>query len=157
MKKIVIALLLAVVLVLGSLLFKTAMGNIYNGFPMEKENLSKHEVPLYLYIFFSKNSCRDCLEVIGVLNELPAQFKVIGVVPGDELKEEDLIRRLTGSKFPLLGGDNYRKFAPPYSPSIVGLSKKGTINFVLPAVPGEKEYLAKFLTTFYRKVLPSIM
>ncbi|MCP4215895.1 MAG: hypothetical protein GY765_14675 [bacterium] len=95
--------------------------------------------------------------MIDVLNDLPPQFKVIGVVPGHELKEEDLLRRMTGANFPLLSGAKCRKFAPPYSPSIVGLSKKGTINFVLPAVPGEKEYLAKFLTTFYRKVLPSIM
>lgn len=81
-----IVFLLTVILVLSSLLYKNGRQSIYKNFPLIENENPGDEVALFIYIFFSKQNCRDCLQIIAVLNRLQPPFKAIGVVPGDELK-----------------------------------------------------------------------
>lgn len=154
MKNYIIGTLAVIILVLASLMYKNEMSP-RSRFPVLEENQGGDvEVTVSLYLFFSKNNCVDCLEVIRVLNNLPPQFKVFGIVPEGQLKNEEELRYLTGAAFPLMSPAKYRKHIPWYTPSIVGVSPKGDIAFVLPGVPGEKEYLRKFLESLYGKLYP---
>ena len=74
-----------------------------------------------------------------------------------ELENEEELRRVTGAKFPLIGLEKYKKYIPPYAPSILGISQMGKLYFVLPGVPKEKEYVEQFLTEFYNKVYPTLI
>ncbi len=157
MRKHVILLLLVAILALASVIYKIGHKNIYREMPSVREQDSKKEAVLQLNFFFSKHNCIECLEVIDVLNQLPGQFIVTGIVPAGELESEAELRNITGATFPLTNLSKYVKYAPPYSPSIVGVSKKGRICFVLPAVPEGKGYLENFLTHFYYKAYPLLM
>jgi hypothetical protein len=92
MKNYVIAVLIVVILALSSLIYKyynTENKTLSVVYPVEFEELDKGP-KLYLYVFFSKKNCQDCLGIIEVLNVLPrSQFVVKGVVPDNELKEID--------------------------------------------------------------------
>ncbi len=155
MKNYLIAFLLVVILLLSSFLYKNSRStqdSIYCGFPLtDFEQSDDGDVSLHLFLFFSKNNCPPCLKIIEVLNSLPSQFKVIGIVPEHELKKEQEIREQTGAAFKLIGIKNYKKFSTLYTPSLIGVSGKGKIYFVIPGVPGEKEYLKEFLESFYTK------
>ena len=94
------------------------------------------------------------MEIVEVLNRLQEPFVVIGVVSDLELKDEALLRKKTGVKFPLVSNSKYKMYIPRYSPAIVGTSQKGEIFFVMPGVPGEKEYIENFLYGLYYKLLP---
>jgi hypothetical protein len=111
------------------------------------------DVPLYLYVFFSKRNCHDCLQVIRELNHLETPYIVTGIVPQDELNDEKELRVITGAVFPLVGMDQYNQFLPWYTPSIIGVSPDGIILFTLPAVPGQSDYINKFLDSLYGKLL----
>jgi len=158
MKNYIVVGLLVIILVLSSLLYKKGKTTVPRKFPVQKEevaNKSKVEVPLLLYIFFSKNNCRDCLEVIKVLNNLPPHFLVKGIVPRDELKDEQELRSITGAEFPIVSHTKYKKYIPWYTPSIIGASPiSGHIVFSLPGVPGSKEYVIQFLESLYEKAYP---
>ncbi|NIR04015.1 MAG: hypothetical protein GTN82_01150 [Candidatus Aminicenantes bacterium] len=158
MKNYIIGTLAVVILVLASIIYKNELSpSPRNRFPVSEETKSvdaEIEVPLYLYVFFTKRNCIDCLEIIGALNNLPPQFKVFGIVLEHELKDEKELRRLTGAAFPLMSASKYKKYIPWYTPSITGVSPTGDILFVLPGVPGEKEYLSNFLDSLYAKVYP---
>ncbi|HLP44374.1 MAG TPA: hypothetical protein VK469_00400 [Candidatus Kapabacteria bacterium] len=157
MKNYVIGVLGAIILVLISIIYKNEI-SLRNRIPIPvgTKNLDE-EVHLILYIFFSKNNCPDCLEIIDLLNNLPSYFVVFGIVPGNELKEEKELRRITNASFPLIDNLKYRKYIPWYTPTIIGISPtNGDVLFTLPGVPGEKEYLGNFLESFYRKSYPFI-
>ena len=151
MKKYIIAVLMVIILVLASLLYKQSKTLAPKKFPvLEEISGNRVEVPLILYVFFTKKSCSDCLEVIRVLNDLPPHFIVRGIVPANELADEKDLRRITGATFPLLSHIKYKRFIPWYKPSIVGVSPNtGDIIFTLPGVPGGKEYLVDFLESLY--------
>ena len=155
MKNYLIGLLIVAILLLSSFLYKnshTTQDGIYHGFPLTGiEQSGDTDVPLYLFLFFSERNCPPCLEIIEVLNSLPPQFKVAGVNPEHELKREKEVRQNTGAAFELIGIKNHRKFATLYTPSLIGVSGKGKIYFVIPGVPGGKEYLKEFLESFYEK------
>ncbi len=152
MNKYIIAVLLTGILVLGSFLFRANRRPVYTGFPVHEEAAKNNDAPiLNLYLFFSKNDCISCIEIIQVLNKLPAQYKVVGFVPEAQLKDEDEIKRKTGAAFELRSRSRYKKYIPYYTPTIIGVSQKGTIFFILPGVPDEIEYLEKFLDSFYIK------
>ena len=159
MKNYVIGTLAVIILVLASVMYKNEKLP-RSRFPVAAENKSgetESEVHLYLYVFFSKNNCIDCFEVIGVLNNLPPHFRVFGVVPEDQLKEEKELRRITTATFPLLSPAKYKKHIPWCTPTIIGVSPKGNIVFILPGVPGEKEYLQDFLESLYTKLYPTFL
>lgn len=152
MKNYLIGLLVVIILVLSSLLYKKSVITVDKKFPvLEKQEKSDIEVPLYIYAFFSKKSCFECIGFIEVLNNLPPQFIVYGVVPAEELKDEKEIRQMSGAQFPLLSASKYKRYIS-WSPSFIGVSPKGDVLFALPGIRGEKEYVAKFLDSLYNEV-----
>ncbi|MFC2146171.1 hypothetical protein ACFLRT_02290 [Acidobacteriota bacterium] len=156
MKNYIIGVLVVIIVVLSSLLYKKDKTSIPKRFPaLEEVNKSDAEVPLILYVFFSKRNCLDCMEGIRVLNDLPPHFIVRGVVPKSELEDEEELRGITGAEFPLMSVSEYKKYIPWYTPSITGVSPiDGRIIFTLPGVPGEKDYLENFLESLYVKLYP---
>lgn len=155
MKNYVIGTLAVIILVLSSLLYKESRTPVTPTFPLvETSKKIDVEVPFFLYVFFKKNNCRDCMEFIEVLNELPAHFIVTGIVPENELKEEIELREITGAKFHLISSKKFKKNIPWYTPTTIGVSPNGDLVFTLPGVPGEKEYLKTFLESLYGKLYP---
>jgi thioredoxin-related protein len=139
---------------MGTLLYKLSKTTALDKFPIEQsaEKSIAGEPHFYIFIFFSINNCPVCLESIKVLNELKSPFIVTGIVPRNELKKEKEIRSATGAAFKLVSlKESYKKFNPHYAPTIFGVSGKGHILFILPGVPGQKEYLYNFLVEFYGK------
>ena len=154
MKNYIIGFLAICLAVLISFMYKDSKTPILRKFPIENkpDRATSGEPPLYLYIFFSRNNCPDCLEAIQVLNELHPPFEVKGIVPGNELKNIADLKNTTGATFKLIGfKDAHKPFNPNYTPSIFGVSGSGKILFIIPAVPGEKKYLYDFLVNFYSK------
>ena len=145
MKNCIVVLLVVIVLVLSSFLYKRNRLSYYQYFPMHEIKDEENRATLYLFLFFSKQNCKPCLEVIETLNRLPNEFKIIGIVPDRELTDEAKLREITGIRFELRGAKKYKKFIPPYAPTLFGVSKNKTILFVLPGIPHEKEYLKQFL------------
>ena len=97
---------------------------------------------------------RDCLEIIDSLNTFETPFKVIGVVPDNELKNKMELRSQTGVEFQLINTNKYKRYITPYTPSVIGVSRRGRIFFILPAVPKIKEFFEFYLDAFYQKTLP---
>ena len=92
------------------------------------------------------------MEAVQVLNKLSPPFVVTGIVPDEELKQENDFRKATGATFKLLPyNTGYKKFNPHYTPTIYGVSASGRVLFILPGVPEQKDYLANFLMNFYGK------
>ena len=150
--------MIVIVLALSSFIYKSKQSNIYERFPFEQlVDLEGIETPFYLFLFFSKQNCAPCLDVIEVLNQVPEHFKVIGIVPERELIDEEDLRDITGVNFKLIGHKKYERFIPQYAPTIVGVSQNNKIFFVLPGVPYEKEYFEKFLAEFYQKAYPLLV
>jgi hypothetical protein len=158
MKNYIITILAVCLLISISLLYKGETKRIFKDFPSSNiEKSEEIEGPLHLYLFFSRDNCADCLEVIDVLNTLPEHFLVKGVVPEKELASEDALRKKSGAMFPIIGLNGYRKFSPYYWPTLIGVTKSNKILFVLPGVPNEKKYLEEFLNPFYRRVYPLLI
>jgi len=83
---------------------------------------------------------------------------VTGIVPTSELKNETELRQISGATFNLIAYKSfYKKFNPNYTPAIFGVGSNGKILFVLPGVPGEKEYLYNFLSNFYGKSIELLL
>lgn len=158
MKKYIILLLIVLILVLSSYIYKLYRLNIYRNFPSnELQTIKNIEAPLFLFLFFSIHNCESCLEIIEVLNRLPKYFIVIGIVPENELLKEEELREKTGVQFKLISLKKYLKFLPLYAPTLCGVSKNKKLLFVLPGVPYGKNYLKKFLFEFYEKAYPLLI
>jgi hypothetical protein len=156
MKNYLIGTLAAIILLLASILYKNSL-TTDGTFPIQEETKTRAgevEVPMFLYIFASKRNCQDCMEVINVLNDLPPQFIVTGIVPKRELENEKEFRAITGAAFPLESSAKYKKLLPWYVPTIIGVSPTGKVLFTLPGVPGETAYLKNFLDSLYGKIYP---
>ncbi|HLP44955.1 MAG TPA: hypothetical protein VK469_03365 [Candidatus Kapabacteria bacterium] len=155
-KNCIIGFLFVCILVIFSFMYKDSRSPILGKFPVQQQPLTNApgDTPLYLYFFFSKSHCPVCLEAIEVVNELPPQFVVTGIVPVNELKNEMDFRNATGATFKLITfNESYRRFVPHYAPVIFGVRGNGDILFILPGVPGEKKYLYDFLIDFYSRSL----
>ena len=88
MKNYIIGVLVVIIVVLSSLLYKQDKNSFPKRFPaLEEAKAGDAEVPLILYVFFSKRNCLDCMEGFEVLNKLPPHFIVRGIVPKKELEE----------------------------------------------------------------------
>lgn len=158
MKNYIIILLLVCILVISSYYFRLNKIIILNKFPANDLNpIEGVDSPLFLFLFFSSKNCLPCLEIIEVLNNLPKNYQVIGIVPENDLLYESELRDLTGAQFALRSFKNYEKYAPRYAPSLVGVSRSKKILFVLPGVPKEKEYLEGFLHELSRKAYPILI
>jgi thioredoxin-related protein len=152
MKYYVIAFLVVSLVVLGTFYYKLAKTPALDRFPIENPvgKIESGEPPLYIFIFFSRNNCPVCLDVIQELNKLQPPLVVYGIVPGKELENEKDLRNATGATFKLIPFKNiYKRFRPHYFPTTFGVSGKGRVLFVLPGVPDEKDYIKNFLATFY--------
>jgi hypothetical protein len=156
MKNYIIAILAVCLLVSISFIYKIEQKLPFDNFPgcHQDKKIEDVENPLFLYFFFSGSNCMDCLEIIDVLNTVPEQFIVLGVVPDKELKNEAELRARSGASFDLIGAKNFKKYSPHYWPTLMGISKGNRVMFVLPGVPNEKEYLVNFLEEFYKKAYP---
>lgn len=155
MKNYVIGLLLVIIILLGSLLYKINQRDIYHGFQdVMNDNEGDIENPFYLFFFFSYKNCSPCLEIIYVLNNLPHPFVVIGVVKPEELRDESFLRNELDITFRIISISKLKKYIPPYWPTIIGVNQNRKIYFILPSVPNEKEYLEEFLTIFYERANP---
>jgi len=160
MKNYVIAFLAICVVVALSFMFKNFHNPILDEFPMGHtlKTGNNEEPRLFLFIFFSRHNCPTCLEAIEVLNELPPQFVVTGIVPGEELEDETDVRNTTGATFKLTGMKRvYNRFMPHYTPTIYGVNRTGKILFVFPGATGAKAYLYDFLTNFYGKCIDLLL
>jgi thiol-disulfide isomerase/thioredoxin len=158
MKNYIIALLIVLVIVIISFQYKTNRRGIFSNFP--GDDLQPHEsidAPVFLFLFFSLKSCQPCLEIVEVLNNLPSNFRVIGVVPESDLAHKNELKDLSGSRFLLRSLKGYKKYKPFYNPTLIGVSKSKKILFILPGVPKEKEYLENFLDEFSRKAYPILV
>jgi hypothetical protein len=154
MKNYIIGFLVVCLVMMGTFYYKLAKTPVLDKFPIEQPlgRTENGEPPLYIFIFFSRNNCPVCLNVIQELDKLQHPFVVSGIVPGKELENEKELRNAIGVTFKLIPYKNiYRRFKPHYSPTIFGVSGKGRVLFVLPGVPDEKDYIKNFLATFYSK------
>ncbi|MBM3305293.1 MAG: hypothetical protein FJY79_05015 [Candidatus Aminicenantes bacterium] len=103
-------------LVLVSIIYKQNRTNALLGF--EKGDPAQASEPvLYLYGFFSSDSCMPCGEVIGVLNQLPDYFKVTGVVPKREAHRIGALREQYKIQFPIHDPSRYRRYRPLINPT----------------------------------------
>ncbi len=160
MKNYIIAFLAICVVTVLSFMYKNFQNPALGEFPMEDtlKEVGDQKPRLFLFIFFSRQNCHTCLEAIEVLNELPPQFVVTGIVPGEELENETDVRSTTGATFKLVvGTGGYKRFMPHYTPTIYGVNGTGKILFALPGVPGAKAYLYDFLTNFYGKCIELLL
>lgn len=153
MKNYIIVFLAVCLLASVSVTYKNSTQRDIDNFPgwhIPEEIKNRIENPFYLYLFFSERNCADCLEVIEVLNMLPEQFVIYGLVPDPELEYEAKLREITGASFEIRGASKFKQYLPHYWPTLVGVSQKNNILFVLPGVPNEKEYILEFLNSFYK-------
>ncbi len=156
MKNALIGILLVACLVLSSIIYKKDHQPVFGHFPQPPARLAADNVNLFIYVFFSKTNCPPCLNVMELLNQCPDGMKVIGVVPQKELNDEPSIRKSTGITFELTGHEDYKDYIPPYAPSIVGVSRKGKIYFVLPLLEEIRPLLIEYLTALYAKTYPRL-
>jgi hypothetical protein len=80
---------------------------------------------------------------------LPPEYIVRGIIPDEEIEDSEKIKEITGARFEFEPVSKYKKFRPPISPCLVGVSKEKVILFVLPSVPDQEKYLQEFLGSFY--------
>ena len=149
-KNLTIVILVIIIVVLTSFLYKQHIIRIYSNFPILIKDIPETGMKtFYIYFYFHSHDYPSCLEVIQILNNLPRHFVVTGIVSENEFKDKDTLRRVTGSIFPLDSITKYKNFIPPISPAMIGVSEEGGILFILPAIPNQNEYLLDFLQTFY--------
>lgn len=151
MKNCLIAFLIVTAIFLGSLNYKSKKSQILDHFPINKFQIECENPRIYLIFFFSIDNCFPCLRIIETLNNLPSQYKVIGLVPEREINFEDEVRKITNARFELKSYKGLKTFKPNYSPSLYGVSQRGEILFILPGVPGQDEYLKQFLESFLHR------
>ncbi len=155
MKNLIIAFLMVCLLVSLSFhykMFKTSREPVFYDFPVSLlKGDPSIESPVYLLLFFSKTNCKDCLETFDFLDHLGPPFIIAGIVPDTELSKEMEFRNQTGVTFNLIGMKDFKKYAPLYGPSLMGVTGKGRILFLIPGIPGQMKCLKDFLETFYNK------
>ena len=162
MKNYIIGTLAVVILFLGSLFYKEQQAMVCLHFPVPEDLLKEKsatasEVPIYLFLFFSKKDCIPCLlQCVEILNTLPSQFIAAGIVPEEELNDEPGLRSKTGASFPFYSYKKYRKYLPWHTPTLFGVSPSGKIIFVLPGVQGQEAYLENIIEVIYGDLSPRL-
>jgi hypothetical protein len=145
--------------ILGFMLVESGEKPVYDQFPVPKNEQSVHEIPffLYLYFFFSNEDAPGALQIIQHLNGLPTHFKVVGVVPDQEMESESQLRRKTGATFPIKKMSLYQRYKPFHTPTLYGVSERGRIYFIQPVSTTEIACLKRFLYTFYQDIYPALL
>jgi len=157
MKNYIIIFLIVVIILISSFLFRRNQEyqnrSIFCEFPFKSLKLKK-DSSFVLLFYFSKNNCIDCLRVTEQLNKLRDRMNIVGVVPVEELENEIGFRNETGVKFSLIGvNGKLKRLIPNYSPSLIGINKKGSILFVIPSLPGDQFFIYEFLIKFYEGIV----
>jgi hypothetical protein len=154
MKKYIAAFVIMLVFLTASFIYKSyRSANVFKNFPFDIVEQNTEQKQFLIFLFFRKNICKSCLEIVDILNKLPEEFKVFGVVPESELENELELRRYTGVNFDLLSMKKFRKFQPFYLPTLIGVFA-GKIYFVLPASSGTKDNIYNLLLSFYYAATP---
>jgi hypothetical protein len=157
MKRFLMVFLAMTWVIFGSYLYKHQHAGILDRFPIHKINsYSDSEKRIYLLLFFSYRNCQSCMEIVKILNELPDRFKVVGIVPQREYEDIEEVKKITGVMFEVMSLKKFRKYLPNYGPTIYGVTRRGDVLFILPAVPNENQYFEFFLNTLYEKVFPDL-
>ncbi len=154
MRKYLTGVLALSVLVLVSMLYRQGQMNAFAGFG--KASSEPGEPVLYLYGFFSSESCAPCGELIGVLNSLPEHFRVTGVVPRSEASRIELLKEEYQIRFPVKSAAEYRRHLPIITPTVMGVSAGGRILFVLPCPTLRPDEITAFLAGFRMKLAPAL-
>ena len=152
MRKYLAGVLAICVIVLASMLYKQGRQNVFSGF--DKATAQVGEPVLFLYGFFSSESCAPCGELIGVLNNLPEQFRVTGIVPRAEAPQTELLRQEYQIRFPVQSSARFKRHLPLVTPTVIGTSRGGRILFVLPCTTLGPEEIRTFLIDFQVKLAP---
>ena len=142
------------ILVLVSLIYKQQQMNTFAGFG--KASSRPGEPALYLYGFFSSESCVPCGELIGILNNLPEHFRVTGVVPRSEASRIELLKEEYQIRFPVTSAAEYRRYLPFITPTVMGVSPSGRVLFVLPCPALRPDEITAFLIGFHQKLVPAL-
>lgn len=150
MKRISIIAGLAVILLLISMIYKERTQSVWMDFPKEKQPLLHKRADFIVYFFFSYRDCVTCLEIIDNLNRLNDEINIIGILPDEEEKEVDFIRKEFGIRFEMRSARRYHKYSPASSPSLIGVDEKGRIKFLIPSVPGFKYSIDSLLESFIK-------
>ncbi len=153
MKRYLAGVLALCLLAVASVLYKHSRQNVFHEF-YEANPSRAGEPVLYLYGFFSSDSCVPCAELIGVLNQLPEDFQVVGVVPHGEAARIEQLKEQYQIRFPVHNATRYRRYKPLIIPSIIGTSAKGKVLFVLPCATLRPDEITSFLISFHLKLAP---
>jgi hypothetical protein len=151
MKRYYIVLFIVGCIFIASVHYKRGFTTYLEQFPINKIPKNDRENVVYLLLFFSIKDCDSCLRIIGILNELNDAYRVVGLVPDDELQLIARIRSATDARFEIIGRNVFRKYLPKYSPSLYAIDRRGVIFFVLPGVPGEERYFLQFFESFVHR------
>ncbi len=144
-------------IVAASYVYKYEKTPILSGFPVSQSTEDNgRRPPIILYVFFSKNACRPCLEFFKVLNEMQDRWSVLGLVPKKEFMDVDSIRRMTGAQFPIDSQSKYRRYIPVLNPTLVGATTQGRILFILPGIQNMNAHFEGFLNGFLMRVAPIV-
>jgi hypothetical protein len=113
---------------------------------------------MYLIIFFSKKTCRDCLSIIIQLKNLEKSFqiRVVGIVPESEIGDNDELINLAGVQLDFLSSSKFIKFLPLYAPTLYGVTNRGLILFAIPSFKLEDGLIIQFMLQFFEKAYPLI-
>jgi hypothetical protein len=149
-----IEILVVSILLLTSIIYENScsLGLPFPFHEKAKVRAANIDIPIFLYVYFSQRNCRDCLEILQVLNDLLPQVIITIVVLEGELEEEKEVKGVTGIAFLLIHFSKYSKRHHLwYTPSIIGDSHNRMNIFSLSGVSGEKDYLESFLKSLYDK------
>jgi len=91
------------------------------------------------------------METFDFLDRLGSPYIITGIVPDSELSNEREFRNQTGVTIDLVGMKDFKKYAPLYGPSLMGVTGKGRILFLIPGIPGQMKCLQDFIDAFYIK------
>lgn len=148
MKKYYLLLVAALSLFCLSLYYKHSKESLFSNFPVSRYISEKSPTKLNLFFFFSMNNCEPCLKIIEILNTLDGKYRVLGIIPEKEVAQMREVRIITNASFEIEGSDAFSRYKVNYSPTLIGANNRGDVLFIIPGVPGESEYLEKFIETF---------
>jgi hypothetical protein len=138
------------ILTLISIIYKKGNDNIFlNSIPSSIDVSEKGK--MYLLYFFTMNGCSDCLEVVGMMNDMKNEFKVVGFVPDAEAEALEAVREQTSAKFEIRSFKNAKRVLPLYRPSLMGVYNN-KIYFVIPINPASNYRLMEYLEIMRARV-----
>ena len=154
MRDFIIGFLVVLSLLLASVIYKESRDQQMAAFPLETTattGTTEHQQPpLHLYLFFSKRNCMSCMQIIPILNRLKFPFKVVGIVPEDELACVDELRVVTQAAFPLIPfSEKHVKLRPVMWPALYGVSQNGWVLFIWPSFYKFTQNFENLLKEFY--------